>query len=95
MLLDVGVALGLQRLDLGDDGTAGFVEFGELLAVPARLAVGHGLVDGVRVFADKLHIEHGSSLSLLSHGAGYPARLPKARGHVPPAPSEPEARRMY
>ena len=94
-LLGLGVARGLELLDLADDGTALVVELEELLAVPARLAVGHGLVDGVRVFADKLHVEHGCSLSLLSHGAGYPARLPKARGHVPPAPSEPEARRMY
>ena len=57
-LLGLGVARGLELLDLGDDGTALVVELKELLAVPRRLAVSHGGVDGIGVLANKLDIKH-------------------------------------
>ena len=57
-LLGLGVTRGLELLDLGDDGTALVVELKELLAVPRRLAIGHGGVDGIGVLANKLDIKH-------------------------------------
>ena len=50
-LLGLGVTRGLELLDLGDDGTALVVEFKELLAIPRRLAICHGGIDGIGVLA--------------------------------------------
>ena len=57
-LLGLGVARSLELLDLGDDGTALVVELKELLAIPRCLAVSHGDIDGIGVFANKLDIKH-------------------------------------
>ena len=57
-LLGLGVTRGLELLDLGDDGTALVVEFKELLAIPRRLAICHGGIDGIGVLANKLDIKH-------------------------------------
>ena len=57
-LLGLGVTRGLKFLDLGDDGTALVVEFKELLAIPRRLAICHGDIDGIGVLANKLDIKH-------------------------------------
>ena len=57
-LLGLGVTRGLELLDLGDDGTALVVEFKELLAIPRRLAISHGGIDGIGVLANKLDIKH-------------------------------------
>ena len=90
-LLGLGVARGLELLDLADDGAALVIKLEELLAVPTGLAVGHGLVDGVGVFTDKLDVEHGCSLSLLSHGTRVPSPAPRraATCRSPPAGHEP------
>ena len=57
-LLGLGVARSLKFLDLGDDGTTLVVELKELLAIPRRLAVSHGDIDGIGVLANKLDIKH-------------------------------------
>ena len=57
-LLGLGVARSLELLDLGDDGTALVVELKELLAIPRRLAISHGGIDGIGVLANKLDIKH-------------------------------------
>ena len=57
-LLGLGVTRGLELLDLGDDGTTLVIELKELLAIPRRLAVSHGGVDGIGVLANKLDIKH-------------------------------------
>ena len=57
-LLGLGVARGLELLDLGDDGAAGIVQLEELLAIPRSLAIGHGGIDDIRVLAHELDIQH-------------------------------------
>ena len=57
-LLGLGITRGLELLDLGDDGTTLIVELKELLAIPRRLAVSHGGIDGIGVLANKLDIKH-------------------------------------
>ncbi len=57
-LLGLGIARSLELLDLGDDGTTLVVELKELLAIPRRLAVSHGDIDGIGVLANKLDIKH-------------------------------------
>ena len=57
-LLGLGITRSLELLDLGDDGTALVVELKELLAIPRRLAVSHGDIDGIGVLANKLDIKH-------------------------------------
>ena len=57
-LLGLGITRSLELLDLGDDGTALVVELKELLAIPRRLAVSHGDIDGIGILANKLDIKH-------------------------------------
>ena len=57
-LLGLGITRGLELLDLGDDGTTLIVELKELLAIPRRLAISHGGIDGIGVLANKLDIKH-------------------------------------
>lgn len=57
-LLGLGVARSLELLDLGDDGATLVVELKELLAIPRRLAISHGCIDGIGVLANKLDIKH-------------------------------------
>ena len=57
-LLGLGIARGLKFLNLSDDGTTLVVELKELLAIPRRLAVSHGDIDGIGVLANKLDIKH-------------------------------------
>jgi hypothetical protein len=69
-LLGHGVAVGLELLDLGDDGAALLVELEELLAVPVRVLAGlAGLVHDVGVLADELDVEHVLSLLLRCDGS--------------------------
>ena len=58
LLGGLGLTRGLELLDLGDDGTALVVELKELLAIPRRLAVSHGDIDGIGVLANELDIKH-------------------------------------
>ena len=62
-LLGDGVALGLELLDLSDDGATLLVKLEELLAVPVGVLAGlAGLVHDVGVLADELDVEHAGSL---------------------------------
>ena len=47
-------ALSIRR----ENGTELVVELKELLAIPRRLAVSHGDIDGIGVLANKLDIKH-------------------------------------
>ena len=69
--LGLGVAFGLEPLDLADSGAARLVKLKEALAIPVsvlpRLA---GLVHNVRVLSNKLDVEHLSPLDCwFVHGA--------------------------
>ena len=60
-LLGLGVARGLQLLDLGDHGATLIVQSKELLTIPRRLAVGHCGIDDVRVLANEFDVKHDAS----------------------------------
>ena len=61
-LLGLGVAGGLQILDLCDDGAALLIEREEALTVPGALTVRHGGVERLRVLANKFDVEHSPSV---------------------------------
>ena len=60
-LFGLGVARGLELLDLRDDGATLLVERKEALAIPAALAVGHGGVERLGILANKFDVEHDAS----------------------------------